>query len=197
MAATTLVLLVTYSLFLLHVSTQRLEFQFRNQTNFNFTNCNRSAVPFYVTSLELHPDPVQLGELIVLGAAFVIEKDIGDNSRVEVELNLRLKTSKGYTELCEILGADKCHYNDLCEKLKTLMKRNTCPDFMKEKYHNNCSCPFLKGEYNIGRVPLFLPGLPFQLRGAFDITVNLQEKGTHIGCINLQFCITNCKPLSG
>ncbi|XP_060577134.1 uncharacterized protein LOC132734413 isoform X2 [Ruditapes philippinarum] len=138
-----------YHFLVISVSTQSLKYKdVGNQTNFHFENCNRSATPFYVQLLKLYPDPINLQMGVMrLSIEFSLERDVGkDNNRIDVDLNWRLKTSEGYTELCDIIGENNCHFNDLCAELKKIMDRapNTCPAFMKEKYHNNCSCPFLK-----------------------------------------------------
>ncbi|XP_060583526.1 uncharacterized protein LOC132739746 isoform X2 [Ruditapes philippinarum] len=192
--------LFTFDLLLLGVKTQILVYQdVGNQSNFHFKNCNRSAVPFYVQRFQLDPDPINLREWIILTVEFNLERDVGlDGNRIDVDLNWRLKTDRGYTELCDIIGEYYCHLNDLCAELERLMKHNKCPQFMMEKYDNNCSCPFLKNEYKIPSVPIIIPKpLPIELRGTFDLTVKLQEQGTRVGCIQVEFCITDCKPLGG
>ncbi|XP_060577128.1 uncharacterized protein LOC132734411 [Ruditapes philippinarum] len=138
--------LFTFDLLLLGVSTQILVYQnVANQTNFHFKNCNRSAAPFHVQRFQLNPDPINLRELIILTVEFNLESYVGqDGNRIDVDLNWRLKTDRGYTELCDIIGEYYCYLNHLCAELERLMKHNSCPKFMMERYDNNCSCPFLK-----------------------------------------------------
>ncbi|XP_045204329.2 ganglioside GM2 activator-like isoform X3 [Mercenaria mercenaria] len=177
------------------VSLQRLDFQKqKEEENFSFYNCNRSAVPLYVKLLKVTPDPIRFGENVFVALILDLERDAGVNhNTIEVDFSLRLKTNKGYTELCEIIGEEKCHYNDFCAVLEQYMEHHKCN--VPPRYKINCSCPFLKNEYNITLPSVKLPTLSFGLRGTFNMTMNIHEEGKVLGCVEIHFCVTNCEPL--
>ncbi|XP_045204328.2 ganglioside GM2 activator-like isoform X2 [Mercenaria mercenaria] len=176
------------------VSLQRLDFQKQmEEKHFNFSNCNRTAVPLIVNLLEVTPDPIQFGGNVLVRLNLDLERDAGVNhNRIEVDFSLRLETKEGYTELCEIIGEAMCHYNDFCAVLKQYMEHKKCE--VPPSFKFNCSCPFLKNEYNI-IFPVKVPTLSFGLRGTFDMTINIHEEGKVLGCVEIHFCVTNCEPL--
>lgn len=187
---------VAFLSLILSVSTQRFDFEtFWRNDAFHFENCNRSAVPLNVSRVFPTQLPIKLNKETLIFLDFYLDRAIGVNlDNIEVDLNMRLKTDRGYTELCEIIGEEVCHYNDLCAVLRDFTKAGKCPPLVLEKYHNNCSCPFLKNYYSI---PIIIPPptISFEIRGTFDLTIKLQEEGNHIACLDLQFCISNCEPL--
>ncbi|XP_060583497.1 uncharacterized protein LOC132739723 [Ruditapes philippinarum] len=114
---------------------------------------------------------------------------------LQVDLSLRLKTKTGYTELCKIVGESYCHYNDLCSILKDYMKGKTCREDIPKLFNNTCGCPFIKRPYDLPPINIPIPPLSYEVRGTFVLTINLHEEGKILGCIEIQFCITDCNPL--
>lgn len=164
--------------------------------NFRFTNCNITAVPLYVKQLNVTPDPIKFGETVNISSEIALERDLGANGNsIEVDMSLRLKTDMGSTELCDIIGEEKCHYNNFCVDLNKYMGDTRCPPPFVKQFNNNCSCPFLKKTYELKPISFKLPELPFGVRGTFEMTINIEEQGNYFGCIEIQFCISNCRPL--
>ncbi|XP_060577132.1 uncharacterized protein LOC132734412 isoform X2 [Ruditapes philippinarum] len=146
--------------------------------------------------MECLQDPIMFGNEVKIDLNMTLDEDAGiDNNSIEVDLSLRLKTKTGYTELCQIIGESYCHYNDLCSILKDFMTGKKCPEDIRKKFNNTCACPFNKGPYNIQGIKVNLTQLSFEVRGTFVLTVNLHEKGKILGCVEIQFCITDCNPL--
>ncbi|XP_060583537.1 ganglioside GM2 activator-like [Ruditapes philippinarum] len=179
------------------VSSQRHIFKESvSSRNFSYSNCNSSVVPLYVNFLDISPDPIIIGNSIKIRLRMTLDEDAGShNNTIKVDLSLRMKTKTGYIELCQIVGESYCHYNDLCSILKDFMKDKKCPEYIQKKYDNNCGCPFIKRSYDLPPIQIVLPQLSYKVRGKFVLTINLHEEGKILGCVEIQFCITDCNPL--
>lgn len=63
---------------------------------------------------------------------------------LKADLSVRLRRPDGPpTEICELVGEEFCHHNDLCLLLEPYKNASHCPESFK-KFGNDCSCPIKK-----------------------------------------------------
>ncbi|XP_052793262.1 uncharacterized protein LOC128227096 [Mya arenaria] len=103
----------------------------------SFRNCNSTPVPLTFEHVDIQPDPVQMDlGYINLSMNATLTKMIGNSSKVDASLSIRLKTEHGETELCYILG-EKCYVSDVCHWVKSTLNVPTCtfPPFQGKLFH--------------------------------------------------------------
>ncbi|KAL4230148.1 hypothetical protein ACF0H5_010533 [Mactra antiquata] len=149
---------------------------------FSWKNCESFDSAMTFLHVDISPDPLILTGVnvtIKVMAVVNLTVELGtDGNQIEGDLSVRLKTDKGYTEVCEIVDETICHYNDICRYLE------------KECRFPFCKCPLKPRVYQIPNLSFHPNSLPFLLRGAFDTTIFIKQRGKYIGCLDLNFCVT-------
>ncbi|XP_045204326.2 ganglioside GM2 activator-like [Mercenaria mercenaria] len=151
----------------------------------NCDTTDQKKAPIVLNSIEMSPHPIQLGRFLFVNVSVYLNKEIGVYSKIEIGMSIRLKTPLGYTELCDFVGEEFCHTNDLCDHIAKYKDR--CPVA-------KCTCPLPQGQYNLTQFPIVVKKLPFDLYGSFETTIKISERGKHLGCIESHFCIGSCVP---
>ncbi|XP_052792565.1 ganglioside GM2 activator-like isoform X1 [Mya arenaria] len=155
-------------------------------SQFLWSQCNKTAVPVVVTSLHIEPDPIQFGHNISFSGQIDVSEDVGTTTTLEAHLKVMMKLDTQWFDVC-VYKPEYCNINDVCDWMKRVVS-DECPPILKPL----CQCPFKKGNYTIPTLTKMVPNPPITVSGRFDITMTLKESQKEIGCLNVQLCLGQC-----
>ncbi|XP_053399426.1 ganglioside GM2 activator-like isoform X2 [Mercenaria mercenaria] len=153
--------------------------------DFQWENCNKTAVPYFFSSFSVQPDPVKPGSNVYVDFDSELTQDIGTTNTLRADLELTLTTQGTPIDLCSYKPFSAyCHIENLCKVLE--QHREKCKNLIKI-LHMDCKCPFKKNKYNVPKLPYNLPEVPID--GIFHVKASLTESNNTIGCLDVKICI--------